>query len=57
MSQIIFYVNIIDGRFSKKESFMDLIHAHERTDSGSAPQILKKLLLDGTDIKKGPMLL
>jgi hypothetical protein len=36
-SQIIFYDNIIDGRFFKKESFMDLIHAHERTDRGLAP--------------------
>jgi hypothetical protein len=45
---LIWYIN---GRVSIKECFKDFIHAHEKTGSGLASQILRKLLLDGIDIK------
>lgn len=51
MSQIIRYVKITDTEVSIEESFVDFIHSKEKTGTGLASEILKKLEEDGIELK------
>lgn len=51
MSQIIRYVKIADSEISIEESFVDFIHSKEKTGTGLASEILKKLEEDGIELK------
>lgn len=52
MSQIIRYVKIDNTEISIEESFIDFIQSREKTGTGLANEILKKLEEDGIELKK-----
>ncbi|XP_016661805.1 uncharacterized protein LOC103310064 [Acyrthosiphon pisum] len=51
MSQIIRYVKIDNTEISIEESFVDFIQSREKTGTGLASEILKKLEEDGIELK------
>lgn len=51
MSQIIRYVNIVDGECVIEESFVDFIISHKKAGRGLSEEIVDKLMMDGLDIQ------
>jgi len=51
MSQIIRYLEVVDGQCCIKESFIDFIVSKEKTGHGLATEIMNKIKSDGLNIE------